>query len=91
MGCYFAGLYADVRWAGEEDLVNDPKLLSLRDNYLKTRQGSLRNIAFNANATGGGEIKIMRDKILTICFRNDIAVQHSSCDGWYWERHIRPD
>ena len=62
MGCYFAGLHADVRWAGEEDLVNDPKLLSLRDNYLKIREGSLRNIAFNANATGGGEIKIMRDK-----------------------------
>ena len=52
-------LRADVRWTGEEDLVNDPKLLSLKDDYMKIREGSLRNIAFNANATGGGELKIM--------------------------------
>ena len=56
-GCYCAGFPADVRWTGEEDLVNDPKLLSLKDDYLKIREGSLRNIAFNANATGGGVIK----------------------------------
>ena len=44
---------------GDEDLSNDPKLLSLKDKYLKIREdeGRLRNIAFNANATGGGEIK----------------------------------
>ena len=45
---------------GEEDLVNDPKLLSLKDNYLNIRESRLRNIAFNANAAGGGEIKTMR-------------------------------
>ena len=51
--------HADVRWTGEEALANDPKLLSLKDKYLKIREGKgrLRNIAFNANATGGGEIK----------------------------------
>ena len=59
-GCYLAGFPADVRWTGEEDLVNDPKLLSLKDDYLKIREGSLRNIAFNANAAGGGEIKMMK-------------------------------
>ena len=44
---------------GDEDLSNDPKLLSLKDKYLKIREGKgrLRNIAFNANATKGGEIK----------------------------------
>ena len=60
---YFLGLsifLADVRWTGEEDLVNDPKLLSLKDDYLKMRGGRLRNIAFNANATGGGEIKMLK-------------------------------
>ena len=61
MGCYFSRrcLHTDVRWTGEEELVNDPKLLSLKDDYLKMREGRLRNIAFNANATGGGEIKKM--------------------------------
>ena len=48
---------ADVRWTGDEDLANDPKLLSLKDNYLKIKEGKLRNIAFNSNATKGGEIK----------------------------------
>ena len=59
----FIGLgifHADVRWTGEEDLVNDPKLLSLTNDYLKMREGGLRNIAFDANATGGGEIKIVK-------------------------------
>ena len=56
VGC-FAMFHADVRRTGEEDLVNDPKLLSLKDDYLKIREGRLRNVAFNANATGGGEIK----------------------------------
>ena len=46
--------HTDVRWTGEEDLVNDLKLLSLTYDYLKMREGRLRNIAFNANATGGG-------------------------------------
>ena len=61
MGCYFSRrcLHADVRWTGEEELINDPKLLSLKDDYLKMREGRLRNIAFNGNATGGGEIKKM--------------------------------
>ena len=49
--------HADVRWTGEEALANDPKLLSLKDNYLKIRESRLRNIAFNANAIKGGEIK----------------------------------
>ena len=52
--------HADVRWTGEEDFVNDPKLWSLKDDYLKIREGRLRNVAFNANATGGGEIKILK-------------------------------
>ena len=55
-------LRADVRWTGEEDLVNDPKLLSLKDNYLKIREGRLRNIAFNANAAGGGEINVINER-----------------------------
>ena len=59
-GLVFCGFHPDVRWTGEEDLVNDPKLSSLKDNYLKMREGSLRNIAFNANAAGGGEIKLIK-------------------------------
>ena len=45
---------SDVRWAGEEDLVADAKLLSLKRDYLKIREDRLKNIAFNANATDGG-------------------------------------
>ena len=59
-------LPADVRWIGEADLTNDPKLESLTKNYLKVREGRLRNIAFNANETSGGEVVLM--KILLIFF-----------------------
>ena len=45
---------SDVRWAGEEDLMADAKLLSLKRDYLKIREDRLKNIAFNANATDGG-------------------------------------
>ena len=45
---------SDVRLAGEEDLVADAKLLSLKRDYLKIRENRLKNIAFNANATDGG-------------------------------------
>ena len=44
----------DVRWVGEEDLIADAKLLSLKRDYLKIRENRLKNIAFNANATDGG-------------------------------------
>ena len=47
--------HADIRWSGEQDLANDPKLASLTENYLKIREGQIRNIAFNANSTDGGE------------------------------------
>ena len=45
---------SDVRWAGEEDLVADAKLMSLKRDYLKIREDRLKNIAYNANATDGG-------------------------------------
>ena len=85
-------LPADVRWIGEADLTNDPKLESLTKNYLKVREGRLRNIAFNANETSGGEVVLM--KILLIFYnfvRDAFAVQPPSCAGWYRERHVRPD
>ena len=50
----FAGFYADVRYTGEADLANDPKLESLVEVYLKNKENKLRNIAFDANATNGG-------------------------------------
>ena len=51
-----ARLNADVRWTGDADLANDPKLESLTEKYLKVREGRFRNIAFDANATSGGEV-----------------------------------
>ena len=55
MVCIFLLDYtSDVRWADEEDLVADAKLLSLKRDYLKIREDRLKNIAFNANATDGG-------------------------------------
>ena len=45
---------SDVRWAGDEYLVADAKLLSLKRDYLKIRGDRLKNIAFNANSTDGG-------------------------------------
>ena len=56
----FDALCADVRWTGDTDLTNEPKLESLTENYLKNRARRLRNIAFNANATHGGEVKLMK-------------------------------
>ena len=56
----FDALHADVRWTGDTDLTNEPKLESLTENYLKNRARRLRNIAFNANATHGGEVKLMK-------------------------------
>ena len=53
-------VHADVRSAGVEDLVDDPELSSLKEDYLKIRENRLKNIAFNANATYGGAIKIVR-------------------------------
>ena len=54
----------DVRWTGDADITNDPKLESLTENYLKIREGRLRNIAFSANVTGGDEIKQMTNRFL---------------------------
>ena len=55
MVCIFLLDYtSDVRWAGEEDLIADAKLLSLKRDYLKIRENRLKNIAFNAKAIGGG-------------------------------------
>ena len=54
------GLHTDITWTGEADLINDPKLESLTENYLKIRKERIRNIAFNANATSGGEVKLMK-------------------------------
>ena len=51
---FFVDCTSDVRWAGEEDLVADAKLLSLKRDYLKIRENRLKNIAFNAKAIGGG-------------------------------------
>ena len=46
-----------MRWTGEEDIEDDPRLKMLQETYLKNREGRLRNIAFDANATEGGENK----------------------------------
>ena len=46
--------------AGEEDLVADAKLMSLKRDYLKIREDRLKNIAFDANATNGGMVIKMR-------------------------------
>ena len=51
---FFVDCTSDVRWAGEEDLVADAKLLSLKRDYLNIRENRLKNIAFNADATDGG-------------------------------------
>ena len=51
---FFVDCTSDVRWAGEEDLIADAKLLSLKRDYLMIRENRLKNIAFNANATDGG-------------------------------------
>ena len=51
---FFVDCTSDSRWAGEEDLIADAKLLSLKRDYLKIREDRLKNIAFNANATDGG-------------------------------------
>ena len=51
---FFVDCTSDVRWAGEEDLVADAKLMSLKRDYLKIREDRLKNIAYNANATDGG-------------------------------------
>ena len=47
--------HADIRWSGEQDLSNNQKLASLTERYLKIREEQIRNIAFNANSTDGGE------------------------------------
>ena len=66
---YSASPPADVRWTGDADITNDPKLESLTENYLKIRKGRLRNIAFNANVTGGDEIKQMTNEFLQFCHK----------------------
>ena len=53
-------VHADVRSVGVEDLVDDPDLSLLKEDYLKIREDRLKNIAFNANTTYGGTIQIMR-------------------------------
>ena len=47
----------DMRWTGEADIEDDPRLEKLQESYLKNREQGLRNIAFDANATEGGENK----------------------------------
>ena len=46
-----------MRWTGEADFEDDPRLEKLQEIYLKNRQQRLRNVAFDANATEGGENK----------------------------------
>ena len=73
-------VHADVRSAGEEDLVDDPELSSLKEDYLKIREERLKNIAFNANATYGGTIKEMRKNYHRFFLsRNYFAIQPPSC------------
>ena len=62
-----ARLNADVRWTGDADLANDPKLESLTEKYLKVREGRFRNIAFDANATDGGEFKPTKTLLIQFC------------------------
>ena len=68
-----------------------PMTKSLTEKYLKIREERIRNIAFDANATDGGEIKPMRTLFFNDFVRYAFAVQPPSCDGWYRERHVRPD
>ena len=58
-----------MRWTGEEDIEDDPLLKMLQETYLKNREGRLRNIAFDANATEGGENKPMSPLILSFSER----------------------
>ena len=47
----------DMMWTGEVDIEDDPRLEKLQQIYLKNREPRLRNVAFDANATEGGENK----------------------------------
>ena len=58
-----------MRWTGEEDIEDDPLLKMLQETYLKNRERRLRNIAFDANATEGGENKPMSPLILSFSER----------------------
>ena len=39
------------------DIEDDPDLKRIQESYLKNREEKLRNIAFDGNATEGGENK----------------------------------
>ena len=69
--------HPDIRWSGEQDLANDPKLASLTENYLNIREERIRNIAFNANATDGGEIEPMRKPLFFYLILSEMLLPYN--------------